>query len=462
MTSDCRCVLGIVLILGLAGAGSVDRAFAQSTGDSGETVVEAPSSDGGQRTGSDSGSEDEEGNEVDVSELERRLEVLAEEVERLRSGEDSEIELTEQEVRALGLAPSAAATYRRSQGVSIAGYGEMLFENFAAENQAGDPTGKGSQFDFLRAIFYAGYRFNDKFLFNSEIEIEHADEIFVEFAYLDYLVHENLGIRGGMVLMPMGLVNEFHEPTVFFGTERPVTEQVIIPSTWRENGGGIHGSVDMVSYRAFVVNGLVGSRFSANGIRSGRQKGSKAQAANMAFTGRVDVTPTPGMFFGASLYTGGSGQGDVVIDNTEFDIQTTIFDLHGQAQIRGFDLRGLYARASIGDAAELNQSLGLSGAAGVAETMQGGYFQVGYDVLSQVSGNRGVSLTPYVRLEQVDTQATMPAGFVRSLTTDNTYTTLGVEVKPIPNIVLKADYAWVSNDAETLINQFNVNLGYAF
>ncbi len=314
----------------------------------------------------------------------------------------------------------------------------------------------------MRAIFYAGYRFNDKFVFNSEIEVEHADEIFVEFAYIDYLVHEHLGIRGGMVLMPMGLVNEFHEPTVFLGAERPVTEQVIIPSTWRENGGGVHGSFDMVSYRAYVVNGLVGSRFSAGGVRGGRQKGSRAQASDMAFAGRVDITPTPGVFVGASFYTGGSGQGSVVIDDAEFDVRTTIFDLHAQAQFRGLDLRGLYARADISDAAELNQVLGLGGTSGVAETMQGGYVQVGYDVLSQVSFAGGTALTPYVRFEQVDTQSTMPAGFARSLSTDNTYTTLGVEVKPIPNIVFKADYSWVSNDADSGINQFNINLGYAF
>ena len=120
----------------------------------------------------------------DLAELQRRLDVLAEEVERLRSGEEVE-PLTADEARRLGLAPSAAATYGRDRGVSIAGYGEMLLENFGDENEAGAPTGRTTQFDFLRAIIYAGYRFNDKFLFNSEIEIEHADEISVEFAYLD-------------------------------------------------------------------------------------------------------------------------------------------------------------------------------------------------------------------------------------------------------------------------------------
>ncbi|MCY3765897.1 MAG: hypothetical protein OXH06_10790, partial [Gemmatimonadetes bacterium] len=114
--------------------------------------------------------------EVDVKELERRIELLAEELERLRSGEP-EYEMTLDQARALGLAPSAAATYKIKSGVSIAGYGEALYENYASD--------KTDQFDYLRAILYAGYRFNDRFLFNSEIEVEHAKEIFVEFAYVD-------------------------------------------------------------------------------------------------------------------------------------------------------------------------------------------------------------------------------------------------------------------------------------
>ena len=437
----------LFLLLG-AGTDVLAQSSGQSAGADEPAEAEAPA-------------EGEQSDDIDLEELQRQLEILAEEVERLRSGEQ-EVELTDEDARALGLAPSAAATYERQSGVSIGGYGEMLYENFSGENEAGQPTGHTSQFDFLRAILYAGYRFNDKFLFNSEIEVEHADEVFVEFAYVDYLAHENFGVRGGMLLVPMGLVNEFHEPNVFLGAERPVTEQRIIPSTWRENGGGIHGSVDRVAFRAYVINGLDGSGFSSSGIRGGRQKGSKAKASSMAFTGRLDVTPTPGVFVGASLYTGGSGQGEISLDDRELDVRTTIVDVHGQAQIRGFDLRGLYARASIGDAAELNQALGKAGSSGVAETMHGGYMQVGYNLLSQVADAGGVGLTPYVRFERVDTQATMPAGFDRSLATDNTFTTVGVELKPISNVVIKADHAWVSNDAETGVNQFNVALGYAF
>ena len=449
-------LLGLVLGIGVGQSAAQPSTDADDDGASG--VVDA-----------DAGAEEEaEGNEApasgqdpDIAELERRLDVLAEELERLRSGEEH-VELTEEEARALGLAPSAAATYERGQGVSIAGYGEMLYENFAGRTEGGAPTGRTTQLDYLRAIIYAGYRFNDKFLFNSEIEVEHADEVFVEFAYVDYLVHENFGIRGGMLLVPMGLVNEFHEPTVFMGAERPVTERVIIPSTWRENGAGVYGSVDRVAFRAYVINGLDGQEFSSGGLRRGRQKGSKAKASDMAFTGRVDITPTLGVFVGTGLYRGGSGHGEITLGDRALDVPTTIFDVHGQAQIRGFDVRGLYARASIGDAAELNMALGKTGTSAIAESMYGGYVQLGYNVLSQLAEAGDVALTPYLRLEKVDTQGTVPVGFTQSLSSDNTYTTIGVELKPIPQVVLKIDHMWVSNGADTGVNQFNVALGYAF
>ena len=265
-----------------------------------------------------------------------------------------------------------------------------------------------------------------------------------------------------MLLVPMGLVNEFHEPTVFLGAERPVTESRIIPSTWRENGGGFYGAFDRVSFRAYVLNGFDGSAFSSGGLRGGRQKGGKAKSTSLAFTGRLDVTPTPGVFFGASFYTGDSGQGEIVVDGTEYGIGTTVFDVHGQAQVRGFDLRALMARASLSDAAMLNMALGKSGGSGVGSGLAGQYVQIGYDLLSQVREAGGVGLTPYVRYEQVDTQAEMPAGFERSLSTDNTYLTFGIELKPDPGVVLKIDHAWVSNDASSGVNQFNINLGYAF
>lgn len=396
-----------------------------------------------------------------VEELRRRVEILAAEIEKMRAGEEETVEVTEERRRALGLAPSAAATYRRStQGVSFAGYGEMLLENYDSENESGAGNAPTTRLDFLRAVLYAGYRFNDKFLFNSEIEVEHGNEIFIEFAYVDYLASDNLTLRGGLVLLPLGLVNEFHEPNVFLGARRPETEQRILPSTWRENGGGVLGSAGPVNFRAFVTNGLNGAAFNSSGLRGGRQKGVQARAAHMAFSGRLDVSPTPGVFAGIGAYRGGSGQDQVVLNGERLDVGTTVVELHGQAQMRGFDLRALFAQASIDGAGDVSRALGLPVGAPLAETMRGGYIQLGYDVLSQL--NTQVAVTPYIRYEQVDTQAEVPAGFTRDLSRDGQFRTFGIDFKPIPNVVIKTEYQWISNAANTGRNQFNLNLGYAF
>jgi hypothetical protein len=397
-----------------------------------------------------------------IEELRRRLDVLAAEVERLRSGEpDEKREITDERRRALGLAPSAAATYRRaSPGISFAGYGEMLAENFASENESDAGGAPTTRIDLLRAVLYTGYRFNDRFLFNSELEVEHGNEIFVEFAYVDFLANDNLTLRGGLLLIPLGLVNEFHEPNVFFGARRPETEQRIIPSTWRENGGGVLASVGMVNVRAYVTNGFNGAGFTSAGVRGGRQRGIQARAANMAFSSRVDVTPIPGIFAGIGFYNGGSGQEQIVLDGQQIDLGTTIFEVHGQGQIRGFDVRALYARASLDEAGAASLALRLPVTAPIAETMEGGYLQVGYNVLSQYATE--LAVTPYIRYEHVDTQDEVPVGYVRDLSRDGVFKTLGVDFKPIPNVVLKTEYQWLTNEAGTGRNQFNFNLGYSF
>ncbi|MBI3047153.1 MAG: hypothetical protein HYY76_02475 [Acidobacteria bacterium] len=454
----------VVFLLALSSPPAVAQQADASADRGGPATVVAADPSPAAPTPTETGSEAAEApaqGQAQIDELQRRIEVLAAEVEKLRSGETPQVELTEERRRALGLAPSAAATYRRAtEGVSIAGYGETLLENFASENEAGRGGAPTTRLDFLRAILYAGYRFSDKFLFNSEIEIEHSNEISVEFAYVDYLANDNLTLRGGMILLPLGLTNEFHEPTVFIGAKRPETEQRIIPSTWRENGAGILGSAGMLNFRAYVTNGFRGAAFTSAGLRGGRQKGGNALAANLAFSGRVDVTPIPGVYGGIGLYNGGSGQEQVVLDGARLDVGTTIVEVHGQAQLRGWDLRALFAEASIDEAGAASLALRLPATAPIAETMRGGYLQAGYNVLSQVATEMAV--VPYVRYERLNTQHRIPAGFTRDLARDGRFTTLGVEVKPIPNVVIKTDYQWVRNAADTGRNQFNINLGYAF
>jgi hypothetical protein len=397
-----------------------------------------------------------------IEEIKRQLEILAAEVEKIRSGEVEEIEVDESRRRSLGLGTSAATVYTKRQGPSLAGYGEMLYENFDSETDAGEPSGRTDQIDFLRAVVYFGYRFNERMLFNSEIEFEHAHTdlggtVAVEFAHLDFALTDSITARGGMVLLPMGLVNEFHEPNSYLGTHRPLTENVIIPTTWRENGAGVVGTHGMFNYRAYVVAGLNAANFTSSGIRNGRQSGARSKLGDPAFVGRLDVNPWPGIFVGGSFFVGNS----IVFGTTEadLDIPTRIAEFHGEYKRHGFQVRGLYAHASLDDVAELNNFLGLTGSSSVAESMNGGYIEAGYNILA---GRSEHSVTPYVRYESVDTQSEVPAAFLRNPARDQSLWTIGLEYKPISNIVVKADYIAFDNDANSGVDQFSILLGYSF
>ncbi len=397
-----------------------------------------------------------------LAEIERRLEILAEEVENLKVGEASVTVSRDGEWSGLG--PAASKVYAKEQGVSIGGYGEALLELFDNEREDGLSADKTNRFDFLRAVFYFGYKFSDSWVFNSEIEYEHAStseggSVAVEFAYLDYLYRKQLNLRAGLVLLPMGWLNELHEPTVYLGAIRPQTERRIIPTTWRENGIGAYGALGGFNYRTYVINGLDASGFSATGLRGGRQKGAKAKAEDFAWVGRLDYTAVPGLTAGLAGYFGNSGQDLEDLDGDSIPVGTSIFDLHVEYRYRGLELRGLWARAEVDDVARLNQALGYVGDQSVGETLDGGYLQAGYDVLA---GRGKSSLTPYLRWEQINTQEEVPDGWSADPANDQEIFTLGLAYQPIQQLIFKAEYQSLGNEAETGVNQFNLSMGYIF
>jgi hypothetical protein len=398
-----------------------------------------------------------------LQEIERKLEVLATEIEDLKVGEAAVVATSEATVS--GLAPAASKVYQKESGLSIGGYGEALLEMFDSTRDDGAPSGKNDTFDMLRGVLYFGYKFNERFVFNSEIEFEHAStgadgSASVEFAYVDWLWRSGLNVRGGLLLVPMGFVNELHEPTTFLGAKRPETETRIIPTTWRENGFGVHGDVGGFSYRTYLVNGLDGSGFTASGLRGGRQKGSKALAEDFAWVGRLDWTATPGLTVGVSAYVGDSGQSLVDDAGRSIDVGTTIWDVHADWRWRGLQVRGLWSEADLDDVARLNEALGYEGANSVGEKMEGGYVEIGYDLLSLRQGSQ--ALIPFVRWEQVDTQVQVPTGFERTGSTDVEILTLGLAYQPIEQLILKLDWQDREDAAGTGVDQFNVGLGYIF
>lgn len=400
---------------------------------------------------------------LDVEEIRRQIDAITRELEELQLGRDVVVADTSR----FGLGPAASKVYRTSEGVSIGGYGEMLYQNFAGTRQDGEPSGRKDQIDFLRAVVYFGYKFDGPFVFNSEIEVEHASttqsgSVSVEFAYLDWFFKRSAGLRGGLLLAPLGFVNEMHEPTTFLGSTRPETERRIIPTTWRENGIGVFAETGGFSLRGYVMNSLDGGGFDAAGLRGGRQKGSKALAENFSFVGRADWTRTSGLLIGTSASLGNTGQGATLESDPGRDIEafTVVWDVHAQLRRKGWDVRGLLALSWIDEAASLNELNGFTGDESVGERLFGWYLQAGYDVLRRADTQ--VQLLPYVRYERINTQDRVPTGFSADPSTDDTILTVGVQVLPLRNLVLKLDYQWWSDPANTGVNQFNVALGYIF
>ena len=292
-----------------------------------------------------------------IAELAQQLSIVVDEVARLRTQlavpeEDTELESVH------GLGPAASKVYGIGRGLSLGGYAEGVYTN-----QIGDADGNGeATADMLRMVLYTGYKFTDNLVFNTELEFEHAGtggggDVSVEFAALDYLVHPALNFRGGLVLVPMGFVNEVHEPPFFFGTQRPSPEQAIIPSTWRENGVGVYGKLGegRLQYRAYAVNGFDASGFTSSGLRGGRQKGSRAKANDLAVVGRIDFEPLSGWLVGASYYQGDSGQGQDYMQTSGTsvalpDVRTRIWEVHSELRRGPLFARALWAQADMSDA----------------------------------------------------------------------------------------------------------------
>ena len=413
-----------------------------------------------------------------LAELERRIDLLAAEIEKSRTGGAAEAEpVAEKPVPGFG--PAASKVYAKPPGVSIGGYGEAVYDNASAERQDGEPSGATDRIDLVRNVLYVGYKFTDRILFNSELEVEHATtgegdeekgEVSAEFAYLDFRPWKSVGLRAGLLLMPVGFLNELHEAPVFHGARRPAVETAIIPSTWRESGAGVFGETGPVQWRAYLVAGLSSAGFEAGGIREGRQGGSDSLAEDLGVTARADFTGVSGLLAGGSVFTGNSGQGAVVGrpgdgdrpgGGAEIGGRVTLFEGHAQYEWRGLQLRVLGARTRIADAALINEQNGLVGAESVGECQHGWYAQAAYDVMTLWPAGRW-SVTPFVRYEELDTQAEVPAGFEKDPANNRSVLVAGVDVKPIPGVVIKADFQSERNKARTGTNRFHLAVGYLF
>src|SRR5581483_9737365 len=390
-----------------------------------------------------------------IDALQQQIEELKAEVSRLRSAQPPA------PPDAPPARPATAAPAQRA--TSFFGYGEFNYNRYRDSERT-------SRADLRRFVFGFGHRFNERLTFNSEVELEHAvasasdqGEVEVEQAYLNYEVSDALNVKGGLFLIPLGLLNETHEPPTYYGVERNEVETRIIPTTWRELGVGVHGALAPgFRYDLGVTTGFDAGKIDdpATGIRSGHQEGQRANAKDLSVYAALNYR-APGLLVGGGVFAGNTGQnGQTNPALKGVDARLTLWDVHAQYRVAGFDLQALYAAGKLGDTDRINAAnLGSSAPFAAPKSMNGAYLQAAYHVWKQ--GNFDVA--PFVRLERFDIrQEEDPAnGLVQDeKLRDERVRTIGVNFRVHPQVVIKADVQRYRNDRS--LDRFNLGLGYMF
>jgi hypothetical protein len=325
-------------------------------------------------------------------------------------------------------------------GSAFGGYGEITF-NSPSNNTP-------STVDLRRFVLYFGHDFNEHIRFYSEVEIEHAvasssdkGEVEIEQAYLDGLLGRRLNLRGGVILMPVGIINIYHESPSFNGVDRPDVDLFVIPSTWREPGVGIFGELaEGLRYQLYAVNGFNANGFTAeSAIREGHQEAQLAYAGDYGAVARLDYEPTLGTVLGVSAYGASSGNS---LRPSVGRIPVGLFEVDARARWGAVTARAEGALLFIGNADALNRALSPDQQAlgPVSSQSRGAYLEVGYDLLTLLAPATRQTLTAFTRFDYVDTQADVPSGLTPRLEFRRLSQMLGLVYRPITQVALKADY----------------------
>jgi len=327
-----------------------------------------------------------------------------------------------------------------SSATTVGGYGELHYNNLSDGNNAGNEL---KQLDFHRFVLFVNHEFNDDIRLFTELEIEHAfvedtedgsngGAVELEQAYVQFDLTDNTKADVGLFLIPVGIINETHEPPTFYGVERNPVEKNIIPTTWWEGGAMFSGNNDSgFSYDVAITSGLDGGV----NIRDGRQKVSKATANNLAATGRIKYTGISGL----TLSLTGQYQDDMTQDSSDDIGSATMVETHARWNVADFTFTGLYARWDIDVKESATQS------EKDQDVQDGAYIEASYKIHPKF----GI----FVRQNKWDNGG--------SADTKEKQTDAGFNYWPHENVVIKADYQ-VQNDAVENLDGFNLGLGYQF
>ena len=409
-----------------------------------------------------------------VTEVERRQNILTDELRKIR---DFLVLPETQELKGVyGLGPSASKVYGLpGRGLSIGGYGEANYKIVTQNGNGADDT-----FNFERFVLYTGYKFNDWIVFNSEVEFENGGTeetisasggaVNLEFGTLDFLFDPAANARGGLMLVPMGFINEVHEPPFYFGNTRPPVETQIIPSTWSATGAGVFGQVtEGLEYKAYGVTSFNAKGYRSLNLRDARQAGNDAIAEDWSFVGRLDYAPLAEWSLGSSMYLGDQGQneeyGNEDIGFRQVGVFTQIYEAHTEAIWRGAWFRLLGTTALIDDAGILSQDEQIQLATGgepIGKVMLGIYTEAAYNVLPLLWPETGQYFAPWFRYSWLDTTNSVAKGFTRDPEARRWFYEFGLQYKPIPQVVLKADYHIQESEAGPLPEELRLGGGFVF
>jgi hypothetical protein len=341
-------------------------------------------------------------------------------------------EATISAVEQIALAPAS------SNKTAIGGYGELHYNNLEKDNGSGDKDA----IDFHRFVLFTSHQFSDSIRFFSELEVEHSisgegkvGEVELEQAFIEWDLSASQTAKAGLFLLPIGIINETHEPNTFYGTERNNVEKNIIPATWWEGGAALSGEISQgLSYDIAAHSGL----FIGEGKykpRDGRQKVGKAKADDMAFTGRLKYTAIPGLELAASVqYQNDIRQGEGSA------VSGTLFETHLAWQKDDFQLRALYATWDFDKA--------INSIKDGADEQTGFYVEPSYKLTDKF----GV----FARYSEYDNTA----GSAADTAIDQL--DLGINYWLHPNVVFKIDYQNQDNNSGTGSDGINIGVGYSY
>jgi hypothetical protein len=344
----------------------------------------------------------------------------------------------------LGPAPRSLAS-SWTERTQIGGYGEMHYNNLDNQNGNGG-DGDKDQLDFHRFVFYVNHQFSDKTRLFSEVELEHSfldgdsdGELELEQAYIEHDLTDSTRMKAGLFLIPVGILNQTHEPDTFYGVERNNVEKNIIPTTWWEGGLAIGGEIAPgLNYETTFTSGL---KLDADEgqwkIRDGRQKVSNADASDPAYTANLRYTGIAGLEVGATVQY----QQDLYQGNYGQDVDALLYEAHLAYRKGPFGLRALAASWDIDDA--------INDVRAGADTQEGWYVEPSWLLTRKLGA--------FARYSEWDNQAGGGG--------DSEYSewNLGFNYWLEERVVLKLDYQFQDAPAnQKELEGLNVGVGFSF